>query len=728
MVYIGHKSDDGRIQPLKEHLEGVAKLAGAFAVPFMGQAHAERTGMLHDAGKYSEAGQKRMNDPEHTAKVDHATFGAKMNLEQLKDPCGASVIAGHHGGMPDLGNRMSGEGDGTLYGRMHKDLSGRLDASAFWQENDIEKDNRKIFPEWLQKERLPFSWQFYTRMLFSCLVDADFLDTEAFMKKGEKPEELRGHYAALKDLKPLFDQYIAELKEKSKKAKKEINGKRNEILNDCLEAGEGKPGLYSLTVPTGGGKTISSLAFAMAHAKQNDMKRIIYVIPYTSIIEQNAKVFREILGDENVIEHHSGVQVDEDEKHTMEENEALRKKMLATENWDAPVIVTTAVQFFDSLFSNKPSKCRKLHNIADSVIIFDEAQMLPLAYLKPCVCTIGELARHYHVTAVLCTATQPSLNRMFSDYDKNLTVREICHDVAALQTFFRRVHFEDAGKMDMDGVTEALTQQNQVLCIVNKKITAQQVFQKLPKEGSYHLSTWMTPDHRTKVLKEIRERLKNGLPCRVVSTSLMEAGVDVDFPQVWREKAGLDSILQAAGRCNREGNHSAEESKVVLFSLDGGVPKHMQSNLTAADIALEDAAYPDESPTIEAYFNQLYRMNGEKGLDTKNILDSCGKYTFETIAKDFHLIDSDTYTIYIPTVENAEDLEALREGKYSRALMRRLGRSAVNVYRWDWKKLNESGKLERLDEYSAILRDPNNDYDEQCGLKLDTETGLGLFE
>lgn len=724
-MYIGHKSDDGREQSLKEHLEGVAKLAKTFATPFSGQAHAERTGTLHDAGKYSEAGQKRMNDPEHTAKVDHATAGARIALEQLKDPCGASAIAGHHGGMPDLGNKLSGEGDGTLYGRVQKDLSGRLDASAFWQENVIEKDNGKIFPEWLQKERLLFSWQFYTRMLFSCLVDADFLNTETFMKKGEKPEDLRGHYASLKDLKPRFDQYTAELKEKPEN---EINNKRNEILNDCLDAGTGKPGLYSLTVPTGGGKTVSSLAFAMKHAAENGMKRIIYVIPYTSIIEQNSKVFREILGDENVIEHHSGIQADEDEKHTMDDDEALQKKMLATENWDAPVIVTTAVQFFDSLFSNKPSKCRKLHNIADSVIIFDEAQMLPLAYLKPCVCAIGELVRHYHVTAVLCTATQPSLNRMFSDYDKNLTVREICRDVAALQAFFRRVHFEDAGQMNLDSVAEALTQQHQVLCIVNKKISAQQIFQKLPKDGSYHLSTWMTPDHRTRMLEKIRERLKAGLSCRVVSTSLMEAGVDVDFPQAWREKAGLDSILQAAGRCNREGKRTAEESKVVLFSLEDGVPKHMRPHLAAAEIALEDVAHPDESPVIEAYFNQLYRMNGEKGLDAKSILDSCGKYAFETIADDFHLIDSDTYTIYIPSIDNAADLETLKAGIYSRALMRRLGRSAVNVYGWDWDKLGKAGKLERLDEYSAILLDEKNNYDEQFGLKLDVEIGIGLFE
>lgn len=729
-MYIGHKSADGRIQLLKEHLTNVSKKAQQFAAPFGGGNHAARTALLHDAGKYSAAGQRRMSDPEHTAKVDHATAGAKIALEQCRDAYGAVAIAGHHGGMSNLGNRMSGEGSGTLYGRVRKDLTGIYDAGAFWTENEIEKDNRKIISEWLLKERTPFSHSFYTRMLFSCLVDADYLDTEEFMRRGESLNELRGQYASLDELELYLDQALAALKSKPKNA---INDKRNIILDDCVHAAGGKPGLYSLTVPTGGGKTISSLAFAIKHAKENRMKRIIYVIPYTSIIEQNAKVFRGILGDENIIEHHSGIQAEETkskqdaEKEDMEGNETFRKKLLAAENWDAPVIVTTSVQFFDSLFSNKPSKCRKLHNIADSVIIFDEAQMIPLAYLNPCVWAIGELVRHYHATAVLCTATQPSLNRLFSDYDKDLIIHEICHNVAELQTFFRRVHFEDKGGLDVSSVAEAMSRQNQVLCIVNKKKSAQEIFKKLPK-GSYHLSTWMTPDHRTKILEEIRDKLDKGQTCRLISTSLMEAGVDVDFPQVWREKAGLDSILQAAGRCNREGKHTADESKVVLFTMECGVPKYIQSNLTASEIALEGAACPDESATIETYFNQLYRMNGEKGLDVKNILDLCRICAFESIAEDFHLIDSDTYTIYIPTEQNADDLELLKSGNYSRALMRRLGRSAVNVYKWDFEKLSAAGKLLRLDEYSAVLLDKERNYDDLCGLKLDSETGIGLFE
>lgn len=715
-MYIGHKSEDGRWQPLREHLQGVAELAKGFAQPFLAGDHAARTGLLHDAGKYSEAGQRRMMNPENTVKVDHATYGAKIAWKQMKDAYAAAAIAGHHGGMPNLGSSASAEGDGSLRGRCMKELSGRMDAYPFWDE--IRVDAGDVFPAWLKADRDSLIDQFYTRMLFSCLVDADFLDTEAFMKPGEN---LRGQYDAIENL---LEKLCGRVSAWLEHPDNELNAKRSEILKNCLDAATRAPGLYTLTVPTGGGKTVSSLAFALKHAALHGMKRVIYVIPYTSIIEQNAGVFAEILGDRNVLEHHAGMEPDETDD---QENALTRRKMLATENWDAPIIVTTAVQFFESLFSNKPSKCRKLHNIAGSVMIFDEAQMLPLSYLKPCVWAISELVRHYHATAVLCTATQPSLKQFFSEYAPTLDIREICRDVPALQAFFRRVRFRDMGTMEQERLADALSKQRQVLCIVNTRKNAQALFQKLPGGGSFHLSTRMTPDHRARKLQEIRERLKSGLPCRVVSTSLLEAGVDVDFPQVWREKAGLDSILQAAGRCNREGKRPAAESEVLLFSLPDTVPRGIRPNKAAAEIALESAGNPDESPVIQSYFHQLYRMNGEKALDSHGILDMCRKIEFEEIARHFHLIESQTCTVYIPSAKNAEDLERLRAGRYSRALMRRLGRSAVGVYPWDWEKMRKDGKLECLDERSAILLDTAS-YDDQCGLKTDGETGIGLFE
>lgn len=713
-MYIGHRGEQGKCQALSDHLANVSNIAGRFGAAFNAEAHARRTGTLHDAGKYSPAAQRRMADPEHTPKVDHSTAGAKIALEQCRDGAGALAIAGHHGGMPDFGGRLASAGDGTLLGRMKKDLSGPYDYAAFWQENDIDKG--MLLPGWLMEPANPFAGQFYIRMLFSCLVDADFLDTEQYLR-GETP---RGGYDDMPALLDRFQRYIQPWIDHPAT---EINQKRCEILRDCLRAGEGSCGLYTLTVPTGGGKTLSSLAFALTHAVKNNLKHIIYVIPYTSIIEQNAAVFKGVLGEDNVIEHHAGIDYGGD--GDMERPEVMRQ-MLATENWDAPVIVTTAVQFFESLFSNKPSRCRKLHNIASSVVIFDEAQMLPLSCLKPCVSAIAELVRHYRTTAVLCTATQPSLARLFHDYDATIDSREICEKPGALQSFFRRVHFVRKEAMDCATLARHIGGKAQILCIVNTRRTAQEVFSLLPGEGCYHLSTRMTPEHRSKVLDEVRKRLRDGLTCRVVSTSLIEAGVDVDFPEVWRETAGLDSILQAAGRCNREGRRDASASEVVVFSLDRGVPKGMRPNAIAAEIAMEGADYIDESPVIRRYFDQLYWQQGDQAMDAKDMMKLCAKPNMKTIAEGFHLIESDTRTIYIPSETNAEDIRLLRLGILSRSLMRRLARSAVSVYPWDWQKLIDAGTIERLTEGTAVLTDQTA-YDPCRGLTTDAEPGQGLW-
>lgn len=713
-MFIGHKREDGKTQPLEAHLSGVAALASGFGEAFGAQAHARRTAILHDAGKYSRAGQRRMADPEHTPKVDHSTAGARIAWENCNDRIAALAIAGHHGGMPDLGGRMSAEGDGTLVARLRKDLSGDLDYAAFWQENAIEQG--MAVPQWLMGKVNPFAVQFYARMLFSCLVDADFLDTERFMQ-GETP---RGGCESIEKLQARLLAHVQPWLDDPKGA---INRKRSEILRDCLRAGEGARGLYTLTVPTGGGKTVSSLAFALAHAARHGLDRVIYVIPYTSIIEQNANVFRSILGEDNVIEHHSGVAYDA--REDMEDPSAMRR-MLAAENWDAPVIVTTAVQFFESLFSNKPSKCRKLHNIVNSVIIFDEAQMLPVPYLRPCVAAIAELVRHYRATAVLCTATQPALNRYFAAYDAAIDIHEICGDVDALQAFFRRVRFVQRGATDTAALAQALSRQRQVLCVVNTRKSAQEIFARMPEQGSYHLSTRMTPAHRTRVLEEIRGRLRDGEDCRVVSTSLIEAGVDVDFPQVWREMAGLDSLLQAAGRCNREGCRQPDESEVVIFTLEGGVPKGMQPNAVAAEVAMEGAAHLDDRAVVRRYFEQLYWQRGDAALDVKNIMEMGLTLKLKTMADTFRLIESDARTIYIPTDDNAEDLALLRGGVFSRGLMRRLGRSAVNVEPWDWKRLLDAGAIEQIGDGMAILVDQTV-YDPLCGLKTDTDSGKGLW-
>ena len=713
-MYIGHKREDGGEQPLKAHLDGVALLAATFAEGFGASKHAERAGQLHDAGKYSRAGQRRMRDPGHTAKVDHATAGAQIAWRRLKDGVAGCAIAGHHGGMPDFGRpRAAAEGDGTLLGRVHKELTGDYNYSAFFEENAPAEG--RLEPGWLNP-RNAYEMQFYTRMLFSCLVDADFLDTEAFMRGGPAP---RGGGEPPGALLARLERHVQGWLDAPRS---ELDARRNAILLDCLRAAERPMGLYTLTVPTGGGKTVSSLAFALRHAVRHGLRRVIYVIPYTSIIEQTAGVFREILGPENVLEHHSaatGLAAED-----MEEP-AVMRQLLAAENWDAPVVVTTSVQFFESLHANRPRSARKLHNIAESVIIFDEAQMLPVPYLRACVNAIGELVRHYRVTAVLCTATQPSLNGLFADYDPSLRPEEICRDADRMRDFFRRVRFEIAGEQTEEALADCLRGRTQALCIVNTRKRARTIYELIRGEGSYHLTTRMTPAHRVRTLQEIRDRLRDGEPCRVISTSLMEAGVDVDFPEVWREMAGLDSILQAAGRCNRNAKNDPEASIVHVFACPGGVPKSMRQNAEAASLALEAGCAIDDPRTVARYFDRLLGMVGE-GTDANGILRMCGDLEFSAVAKAFHLIEDVTFSVFIPDGENEAELDALRAGRYDRALLRRLGQNAVNVQSWDWKALTEGGRVDVVGDGMGILRDPA-DYDRTCGLTIDSEPGRGFF-
>ena len=714
MEFVTHRREDGTFQPLKEHIENVGERAAQFAAAFDAAEHGREAGLLHDIGKYSSKGQKRQRDPEHTAKVDHSSAGAQEAFRR-KDPMAAFAVAGHHGGLPDRGGKSAAD-DGTLFARLNKTLSGGDDPSAWKQE--IVLNGAPSMPEWAEKCRDGRVQAMYTRMLFSCLVDADFLDTENVLQ-GPQP---RGGYAPLAALWEKLQGHVAPW---LKEPKNELCAKRSDILRRCLQGGEEEKGLFTLTVPTGGGKTVSSLAFALSHAVRHGMERIIYVIPYTSIIEQNAKVFAEILGEENVLEHHSQTEL-ADETGDSETPDARRRR-LACENWDAPVIVTTAVQFFESLYAAKTSRCRKLHNLADSVVIFDEVQTLPVPFLKPCISAIGELVRHYGATAILCTATQPELGRLFNELAPELSIREIAPEPDELFEFFRRVSFQREGQLANEELAARMTETEQVLCIVNTRKRAREIFQLLPEEGRFHLSTLMTPQDRKRVLDAVRERLKERKPCRVVSTSLVEAGVDVDFPAVWREVAGLDSILQAAGRCNREGKNPAEESIVHIFHADGRIPRMLKLNVAAAESVLADYEDVNTRPAIHAYFQTLLWAKGDAALDEKNILQSESSFAFRRTAEQFHLIDANTVTIYIPAKADAADIQALRDGQFSKALLRRLSRGAVNLYAQECSKLAEGGVVElHADDGYAILLNEKL-YSDECGLEISSEGGEGFF-
>lgn len=718
--YIGHTAEDGRKQLLRDHLKGTSELTGRFAKVFDAEEWGRTAGLWHDCGKYSRAFQRRIL--EDGPRVDHSTAGALL-MKKIGNFVLSLCIASHHSGLLNMGSKVSDSNDGTFYGRLKKKLTDQLDYSAYRQELP-EPKMIKTGPKFLYTEER-FYLSFFIRMLFSCLVDADFLDTERFVNDNAVQ---RGGFASIEALHNAFFDYYQQFGQPATP----INKKRQEIYHYCLKAAEQEPGMFSLTVPTGGGKTLSSLAFALKHAVKYKKKQIVYVIPYTSIIEQTADIFRSILGNENVIEHHMNVDYDDDKG-----DETLQRKKLATENWDAPVIVTTNVQFFESLFAAKTSRCRKIHNITNSVIIFDEAQMLPESYLRPCVRAIGELVANYRCSAVLCTATQPNLEKYFSDIGPKLVVREICPDVQGLYEFFRRVTYQFLNVSSLEALADKLNEHKQVLCVTNSKKDAQTLYKAMRGEGCYHLSTFMCPAHRRSVLAAIRQRLQEGLPCKVVSTSLIQAGVDVDFPVVYREIAGLDSIIQTAGRCNREGKHKTEESMVYIYDLkkENHIPAFVKRPIEVTKMVAERHQDIASVESIKDYFHELHYVIGEGQLDSKNVLERLeGKsIPFADIGKEFKLIEEDGKNVFIPLPddpENQEILEKLKLGLRSRSLLRKANQYIVSVYNNQWEKLSDTGKIECLDnEYSDgiyLLNDPAS-YSMETGLDINMEDGLGIF-
>ena len=710
-AYLAHLTEDGRTQTILEHLKGTASLCSAFAAAFDAEAQGQLAGMAHDIGKYSAAFQRRLHGG---PKVDHASAGAFecLKAQQL---AAAFAISGHHGGLPDGGGRGDAAGTGTFWGRINRASQRNLEGYHAWQsEFSLPHANTPAFAG----TRL--EGMFFTRMLFSCLVDADYTDTGAFM---DNSPYLPASSSSMEELWRRLETYVSGWFP----PKGALNMQRCVILEQCMSAGaQYGPGLFTLTVPTGGGKTVASLSFALAQAKARRMKRIVYVIPYTSIIEQTAQIFREILGDENVLEFHSGVQFDQQEDDASSPETAPLTR--SVETWDVPVIVTTAVQFFESLYACQPSKCRKLHNLAQSVLIFDEAQMLPLPYLRPCVWAIAQLVRHYGASAVLCTATQPALDPIFQEFAPEIPIREICPMAEAHWESFRRVSFQQAGTLSWMDLAARLQQQEQVLCVVNTRRAAREVFHQLSGPGNFHLSTLMYPAHRRRILDEIRRRLRDGLPCRVVSTSLIEAGVDVDFPAVYRELSGLDSILQAAGRCNREGKRPPEDSIVTIFQGEDPPPRLFETSIGAGKIVLDHCQDVSSRAAIHTYLSTLLDLKGAEAQDAHHILPLMESefFPFRTVAERFHLIESPTTTVYLPLEEGAGLVELLRSGQYSRTLYRRLGQYGVSVYPQHLAALEQAGALEHLEDGSVVLRDIGL-YTQTTGLTLEPSGGNALF-
>ncbi len=712
MRYLAHINDKKEEQLLKEHLVNTAKLCAQFAAKFGVYDWGYCCGLLHDIGKYSPEFQKRIRGSKE--RVDHSTAGAKLcwnqgGMYQLLSYC----IAGHHAGLPDAGGEGDTSARGTLRGRLKKNIK---DYRAYIEEIAIPRLTPPPFHPGVNED-IDFFFSVFIRMLYSCLVDADYLDTEAFMSGGLW---VRSSGESIDILCEKFERHISAWLENNDLDT--INGRRTEILKHCLAMGKTKKGLFTMTVPTGGGKTVASLAFALKHAKEYHMDRIIYVIPYTSIIEQNAKVFSDILGSDNVLENHYNVDY--------ESREELKTMQLAAENWDKPVVITTNVQFFESLFSNKSSKCRKLHNIVNSIIIFDEAQMLPNDYLKPCVAVIEQLVRHYHSSVILCTATQPALKNILSD---DMKIQELCPRMAEQFLFFKRVSIKNLNRIPKDDLIQRLEKEQRALCILNTRKRAQEIYQRLQGEGVYHLSTSMYPIHRKRVLNEIKERLARNEKCVVISTSLVEAGVDLDFDTVYRQLSGVDSIIQAAGRCNREGKRPVEDSMTYIFQLDEReyIPGQRQQ-MEVTESLLEDGRKPEELETIRNYFKMLYHLRGES-LDKKNILKAFKgmNFPFAEVSKEFKLIEEDTKTLFIPKEKRAiQLLEELKIKGVTKKLIREMGQYCISVYENDFKQISGAGMVraisEEMKEDFFELTDLEN-YTEDMGLNLKVESGSAVI-
>jgi CRISPR-associated endonuclease/helicase Cas3 len=603
-------------ETLDTHANAVATLAREFAGAFGAGEWGEVLGLWHDLGKASERFQNyisKTGDPnaaEGQNGGDHSAFGARLAVQKISGLSGqllAFCIAGHHAGLADA-TATDGLSERST-------LAYRLDPSRYEIEpipvaDGLPGPPKLAFP--LIKPE-PSDWgfagAFFTRMLFSALIDADRTATEAFCNPVLAAERNRPKPLLCK-LLPLIDECLERKKEQAGQSR--VNTIRASVLSQCLTATTLAPGFFSLNVPTGGGKTLASLAFALHHAKHHQhLRGVIVAIPFTSIIEQTADQYREALGelaDSALVEHHSNL----NPKHDTRQNK------LAAENWDAPLVVTTNVQLYESLFAAATTPARKLHRIANSVIILDEAQSMPVDLLRPTLAALRELVLRYRCTVVLCTATQPALQHRPGEFEIGLKdVRPIVQNEAALHGELKRVEVVRCGVLTDDALVERLASERQVLCVVNTKAHAAKLYTALvasrgKSAGCYHLSTFMCAQHRREVLADIRERLKNKKSCRVISTQLIEAGVDIDLPVVYRAPAGFDSIAQAAGRCNREGklvdeNGSPLLGRVYVFDTEQLPPPGMLRN--AAQVGNELAgSYPDPlSPkAVEAYFQLLY--------------------------------------------------------------------------------------------------------------------------
>ena len=681
---------------LKAHLSKVAQRSGQFSAKFGAQELGYYAGLWHDLGKYSRKFQHylekceaaaRLGETEPREKVLHAIYGAKLATEKFQPL--APLIFGHHAGLPcrsHMTNRLA-EVEQPTYNEILNHA--KAENIALDTSSTIAQELRALATDDL-------SFELLLRLLFSCLVDADYLDTEAHfdLKAASQREDIINIAELWPILASAQDKLVANAQNTL------VNRVRADVYQACLEAALQEPGVFRLAVPTGGGKTRSGLAFGLRHAVEHNLDRVIVAVPYTSIIEQTVEVYRTIFGHDAVLEHHSAVRPDDGNEEDARSRQAQAR--LATQNWNAPLIVTTTVQLFESLFANRTSRCRKLHNIVNSVIILDEVQTLPAGLLEPILSMLKGLCQQYRVSLVLCTATQPALEGE-TPYLKGFaagTVRDIVPKPLAKEHFaaLSRVQYSvPKDEWSWEDVGQAVSQHKQVLVILNTRKDALAVLNELATgqddDHIFHLSTLLCGQHRHEVLQQVRDNLARDRPCILISTQVVEAGVDLDFPFVYRAVGPLDRIVQAAGRCNREGRRPQKGQVIVFRPQDGKLPPgEYRKAFEETSILLQRENLDWDNPAIfDDYFRRLYQG---LDLDTHEVQPYREVWDFPEVAKRFKLIPDDTTAVVIEYDEIArEQIHRIKRYGLRSGDLRALQPYLVNLRDREFKETEELREL-----------------------------------
>ncbi|MGN0637922.1 MAG: CRISPR-associated helicase Cas3' [Huintestinicola sp.] len=698
---------------MEEHLEGVARLASGFAVPELKNA-AYYLGRIHDIGKCRPGFQRRLEG--ERIRCEHACCGAAEIMRNKNEPMAfllAYCAAGHHSGLQNGGAKNDSPDDGTLHAALNKDVSDHLPrGERFRREMPDMSGLMKLITDGAGRDisEIIERSAFFTRYLFSCLTDADFIDTERFCSPDTDREVTGELDKALERVREKLSGFSADTV--VKKARK---GLQEQALGSC-----GSRGIHILNMPTGSGKTLCSIRLALEKAVSEGRKRIIYVIPYTSIIEQTAEIFNEIFGDVlPVVQHHSNYCPDEDDENGLTSDKLKR----VCENWDAPLIVTTNVQFFQSFYHRKSSRLRKLHNIADSVIVFDEVHMMPIPFLQPCLRAVGYAVKFLGSEAFFLSATMPDFGELFGKYAKGCGYDELISDKSEFGAF-RNCGFRFLGQTAWVKLAQMSEENDSSLIIVNSRKAAGRLYDMCRgmDRKIYCLSTYLTPNDRTRLIAEIREALRCGNKITVISTSLIEAGVDLDFRAVYREIAGIDSILQSAGRCNREGRK--DNCFTYIFIGEEGMPKNGDLGVRA-EISrglLESGRNIAEPEVITEYYNRLYFVRRDDIAENTISYEvkSIDGIPFRDYSERFdNMIDGDTVGIVIPCEENEELLDRLSYG--DRSVLRRLQRYTATVHFREFRDMLERGVIGDMGTGVYRLTDPGL-YSRDRGLDADGNT------